>query len=201
LAGSLGIDGKTARRYLDLLEGLYLVRSIPPWTRNAGKRLVKAAKVYWRDSGILHALAGLPTLEHALGHPICGASWEGYCIEQILNRLPKGAMASHYRTHAGAEVDLVIEQADGRIHAIEIKRTLSPKVTPGLVESMKTLDARRGFLVIPEGEAYQLSKSVTAVGLRTFLETLSDGFGGGGLTPAIRSISPRRKGSRIHGSP
>ena len=91
LAGSLGIDGKTARRYLDLLEGLYLVRSLPPWSRNAGKRLVKSAKVYWRDSGILHALAGLPTLEHVLGHPLCGASWEGYCIEQILNRLPKGA--------------------------------------------------------------------------------------------------------------
>lgn len=177
LAGSLGIDGKTARRYLDLLEGLYLVRSLPPWTRNAGKRLVKAAKVYWRDSGILHALAGLPTLEHVLGHPICGASWEGYCIEQILNRLPKGATASHYRTHAGAEVDLVIEQADGRIHAVEIKRTLSPKLTPGLVESMETLGAHQGFIVIPEGEAYPLSKSVSAVGLLTFLETVSEQFG------------------------
>jgi hypothetical protein len=172
LAGALGIDGKTARRYLDLLEGLYLVRSLPPWTRNTGKRLVKAAKVYWRDSGILHALAGLPTLEHLLGHPICGASWEGYCIEQILARLPKGATASHYRTHAGAEVDLVIEQADGQIHAIEIKRTLSPKLTPGLDESMQTLEAHGGFLVIPEGDAYPLSKTVTAIGLRAFLETL-----------------------------
>lgn len=171
LAGSLGIDGKTARRYLDLLEGLYLIRSLPPWTRNAGKRLVKSAKVYWRDSGILHALAGLRTLEHVLGHPLCGASWEGYCVEQILNRLPKGATASHYRTQAGAEVDLVIELADGQIHAVEIKRTLSPKVTPGLVESMETLGACRGFLVIPEGDAYPLSKSVTAAGLRTFLES------------------------------
>jgi predicted AAA+ superfamily ATPase len=171
LAGSLGIDGKTARRYLDLLEGLYLVRSLAPWTRNAGKRLVKAPKVFWRDSGILHALAGLPTLEHVLGHPICGASWEGYCIEQILDQLPKGATASHYRTHAGAEVDLVIEHANGEIHAIEIKRTLSPKLTPGLVESMQTLDAHRGFIVIPEGDAYPLSKTVTALGLRGFLET------------------------------
>ena len=68
-----------------------------------------------------------------LCHPLCGASWEGYCIEQILNRLPKGATASHYRTHAGAEVDLVIEQPDGKISAVEIKRTLSPKVTPGLI--------------------------------------------------------------------
>jgi hypothetical protein len=171
LAGSLGIDGKTARRYLDLLEGLYLVRSLPPWTRNAGKRLVKSAKVYWRDSGILHALVGLPTLEHVLGHPLCGASWEGYCIEQILNRLPKGAKASHYRTHAGAEVDLVIERADGQITSVEIKRTLSPKVTPGMVESMETLGSSRGFIIIPEGETYPLSKSVTATSLREFLES------------------------------
>ncbi len=172
LAGSLGIDGKTARRYLDLLEGLYLVRSLPPWTRNSGKRLVKSAKVYWRDSGILHALAGLADLEHVLGHPLCGASWEGYCIEQTLSLLPKGSAASHYRTHAGAEVDLVIEQADGQILAVEIKRTLSPKVTPGLVESMETLRADRGFIVIPEGEPYPLSKRVTAIGLANFLQTI-----------------------------
>lgn len=172
LAGSLGIDGKTARRYLDLLEGLYLVRSLPPWSRNAGKRLVKSAKVYWRDSGILHALAGLQDLEQVLGHPLCGASWEGYCLEQILELLPKGAVASHYRTHAGAEVDLVIERADGEVLAVEIKRTLSPKVTPGLVESMATLGATRGVILIPQGESYPLSQSVSACGLVRFLKTL-----------------------------
>lgn len=169
LAGSLGIDGKTARRYLDLLEGLYLVRSLPPWSRNAGKRLVKSCKMYWRDSGILHALAGLPTLEHVLGHPLCGASWEGYCVEQILHHLPRGATASHYRTHAGAEVDLVIEQSDGKVIAVEIKRTLAPKVTPGLVESMETLGADAGFMIIPKGEPYPVSKTVTAIGLAEYL--------------------------------
>jgi len=173
IAASLGIDGKTARHYLDLLEGLYLVRSLPPWSRNAGKRLVKSAKVYWRDSGLLHALAGLPTLEHVLGHPLCGASWEGYCLEQILNVLPPGAHASHYRTHAGAEVDLVIELPDGTITAVEIKRTLSPKLTPGLIESMSTLRADHGFLVIPHGETFPLSTTVTALPLRGLLEKLS----------------------------
>jgi predicted AAA+ superfamily ATPase len=172
VAASLGIDGKTARRYLDLLAGLYLVRALPPWSRNAGKRLVKSAKVYWRDSGILHALAGLPTLEHLLGHPLCGASWEGYCIEQILSHLPAGSLASHYRTHAGAEVDLVIEHPDGTISAVEIKRTLSPKLTPGLIESMTTLRADRGFIVIPQGETYPLSNTVTAVPLSALLEKL-----------------------------
>jgi hypothetical protein len=151
---------------------LYLVRSLPPWSRNAGKRLVKSAKVYWRDSGILHALASLPTLEHVLGHPLCGASWEGYCIEQILNHLPKGATVSHYRTHAGAEVDLVIEQPDGKVSAVEIKRTLSPKVTPGLIESMETLRADSGFIVIPEGESYPLSKTVSAISLAEYLQAI-----------------------------
>jgi predicted AAA+ superfamily ATPase len=170
LAGSLGIDGKTARRYLDLLEGLYLVRSLPPWTRNAGKRLVKSPKVYWRDSGILHTLADLPSLEHVLGHPLCGASWEGFCMEQILTRLPRGATPSHYRTHAGAEVDLVIEHSSGEVLAIEIKRTLSPKLTPGMVESMATLQADRGIIVIPEGDSFPLSETVSAMGLVSLLK-------------------------------
>ncbi|MFP4283204.1 MAG: ATP-binding protein [Opitutales bacterium] len=170
---SLGIDGKTARRYLDLLEGLYLVRSLPPWTRNAGKRLVKSPKIYWRDSGILHSLAGLPSLEHVLGHPLCGASWEGYCLEQILTRVPSGTVASHYRTHAGAEVDLVVERPGQSPVAIEIKRTLSPRVTPGLIESMRTTGADHGWILIPQGEPYPLSPSVTASGLLPYLETLA----------------------------
>lgn len=173
LAGSLGIDGKTARRYLDLLEGLYLVRSLPPWTRNAGKRLVKSPKIYWRDSGILHALAGLSTLEDVLGHPLCGASWEGYCIEQILALLGPDVTASHYRTHAGAEVDLVLELPGGEVVAIEVKRSLSPKITPGLTESMRTVGAQRAVIIIPRGETYPLSEKVTVSALDDFLGTLA----------------------------
>ena len=172
MAGSLGIDGKTARHYLDLLEGLYLVRSIPAWSRNAGKRLVKAPKVYWRDAGLLHALAGLHDLEQVLGHPLCGHSWEGYCIEQIVTRLPKGTTASHYRTHAGAEVDLVLENPSGETVALEIKRTLSPKLTPGFLESMNTLQATKGYYIIPQGETFPLSESVTAISLSDYLARL-----------------------------
>lgn len=173
LAGSLGIDGKTVRRYVDLLEGLYLVRSLPAWSRNAGKRLVKAPKSYWRDTGLLHSLAGLHGIEQVLGHPLCGHSWEGYCIEQILSLLPSGTAYSHYRTQAGAEVDLVLESPAGEIHAIEIKRTLSPKLTPAFLESMKTLGATRGTYLIPEGESYPLSESVTAASLSGFLSSMS----------------------------
>ncbi len=173
IAGSLGIDGKTARRYLDLLEGLYLVRALSPWSSNVGKRLVKSAKIYWRDSGILHSLLGLPSMEQILGHPICGASWEGYCIEQILNQAPKGFVSSHYRTHAGAEIDLVLEQPDGKILAVEIKRTLSPKLTPGMVESMETIGANQGVIIIPGGETFPISKTVKAMNLRSFLKMLN----------------------------
>jgi predicted AAA+ superfamily ATPase len=169
---SLGLDGKTVRHYLDLLEGLYLVRQLPAWSRNAGKRLVKSPKLYWRDTGLLHSLAGLRDLEHVLGHPLCGHSWEGYCIEQILGLLPAGTKPSHYRTHAGAEVDLVLEHPDGEIHAIEIKRTLSPKLTPAFRESMATLGATRGTYIMPAGETFPLSEQVAAVSLPVFLQSL-----------------------------
>jgi len=169
MAASLGIDGKTVRHYLDLLEGLYLVRSIPAWSRNAGKRLVKSPKVYWRDSGLLHALAGLDDPEYLLGHPLCGHSWEGYCLEQILTLLPKGVVHSHYRTLAGAEVDLVLETPGGEVIAIEIKRSLSPKLGAGFVESARTLLATRGYFITPGGDSYPLSESVTVMGLREFL--------------------------------
>ncbi|MFV0338771.1 MAG: DUF4143 domain-containing protein [Chthoniobacterales bacterium] len=104
---SLGIDGKTVRHYIDLLEGLYLIRRLPAWSRNTGKRIVKSSKFFWRDTGLLHHLHGLENVEQLLGHPVCGHSWEGYCLAQILATLPPGVVASHYRTQAGAEVDLV----------------------------------------------------------------------------------------------
>jgi predicted AAA+ superfamily ATPase len=170
IGASLGIDGKTVRHYIDLMEGLYLLRRLPAWSRNTGKRLVKAPKVYWRDTGLLHMLSGLPTLEHVLGHPLCGHSWEGYCIEQILSVLPKEALISHYRTHSKAEVDLVVESPSGDITAVEIKRTLSPKLTPGFLESMETLGATRGFYITPSGESYPMSPKVNAVSLVEFLD-------------------------------
>lgn len=172
IGASLGIDGKTVRHYVDLLEGLYLIRRLPAWGRNPGKRLVKAPKVYWRDTGLLHMLSGLPTLEHVLGHPLCGHSWEGYCIEQIVSVLSKDTQCSHYRTHAKAELDLVLESPAGEITAIEIKRTLSPKLTPGFSESTATLGAHRGYFIIPSGDAYPLSEQVEAISLQEFLHRI-----------------------------
>ncbi len=172
LAGSLGIDGKTVRHYLDLLEGLYLLRTLPAWSRNSKKRLVRSAKVYWRDSGILHNLAELQEIEQVLGHPLCGHSWEGYCLEQILTNLPSRYTASHYRTHAGAEIDLVIETPKGRTLAVEIKRTLSPKLTPSFIESSKTIQSTQGFFIMPDGDPIPLSDSVEAMSLLDFMDKI-----------------------------
>ena len=173
LSGSLGIDGKTIRHYINLLEGLYLLRSIPAYSANAGKRLIKSPKTYWRDSGLLHALAGLEHTGQLLGHPLCGHSWEGYCIEQIINQLPKGTSYSHYRTRSGSELDLVLQSPSGEITAIEIKRTLSPKITRGYTESFNTLKADRGYFVIPKGEHFPLTGKTMAISLPDFLKQLN----------------------------
>ncbi|MBT3539570.1 MAG: ATP-binding protein, partial [Opitutae bacterium] len=151
LSRSLGIDAKTVRKYIELLEGLYLTRTLHPWAKNVGKRLVKAPKFFWRDTGILHALTNLKSVEDVLGNPLCGASWEGFCIEQIITSLPEHAKSFHYRTHAGAELDLIIELPGKDIIAVEIKRSLSPKVTPAMMESFETTEAKRGFIVTPKG--------------------------------------------------
>jgi len=174
LGNSLALDAKTVRHYIDLLQSLFILRRVPAWSRNAGKRLVKAPKVYFRDSGLLHALAGLHSLDQVLGHPLCGHSWEGYCIEQILERLPPGFSAGYYRTHAGAEVDLVLENPLQETVAIEIKRTLSPRLAPAFCESMKTLGAGKGFFIIPHGDRFALSASVDAIGLHDFLQLLPE---------------------------
>src|SRR5215470_16289040 len=121
LARGLGVDGKTVARYLDLLVDLLLVRRLPPWHKNVGKRLVKSPKVFIRDSGVTHALLGLSDKEALLGHPIVGSSWEGFVLENLLTMMIPEAEASFYRTSAGAEVDLVLTFPGGRTWAIEIK--------------------------------------------------------------------------------
>jgi len=172
LSNSLGIDGKTTRHYIELLEGLYLLRSVPAYTTNAKKRLIKAPKVYWRDSGILHTLVGLTDIEQVLGHPICGHSWEGYCIEQIINHLPPNVSYFHYRTQAGAELDLVLQDVNGAITTIAIKRTLTPKISRGYTESFNTLNATSGYFIMPQGKSFPMTRQTTAINLFDFISKL-----------------------------
>ena len=165
LARGLGVDGKTVARYLDLLVDLLLVRRLAPWASNEGKRLVRSPKVYVRDSGLVHALLGLRDKEALVGHPVVGPSWEGHVVENLLACAPGTIRSSYYRTAAGAGVDLVLDWPTGGPWLIEIKRTLSPKVTASLRASWNDLSPDRGFVVYPGSDRYRLAEHVEAISL------------------------------------
>jgi predicted AAA+ superfamily ATPase len=166
MARGLGVDGKTVANYLDLLVDLLLVRRLPAWHRNAGKRLVKSPKVYIRDSGIAHALLGLATLDDLLGHPVAGQSWEGFVIETMLSVAPEGAEASFYRTAVGAEIDLVLTLPGGALWAVEIKRGSAPKVERGFHHACADLRPQKRFVVYPGKERFPLDADTEVIGLR-----------------------------------
>jgi predicted AAA+ superfamily ATPase len=165
LARSLAVDGKTVARYLDLMVDLLLVRRLPPYFTNLRKRLVKSPKVYLRDSGILHTLLRLDDLDGVLGHPVAGASWEGFAIESLLRAAPERTQASFYRTATGVEADLVLELPGDRLWAVEIRRGLAPQVEPGLLAALKDLRPERAFLVYPGEERYPKGDGIEAIGL------------------------------------
>ena len=174
LAGSLGISGQTVSRYLDLLVDLLLVRRLPPWGGNTQKRLVRSPKVYVRDSGITHTLLGLVTADDILGHPVVGASWEGWIIENILAAAPDGAVASFYRTGAGAEIDLVLELGRGKRWAVEIKRSTAPTVSRGFYQGCEDIKATRRLVVYPGDENYSLGDGVEATSLLAVMDELRE---------------------------
>ena len=172
LARALGVDGKTVAGYLDLLVDLLLVRRLPPWHANMGKRLVKSPKVYVRDSGLVHALLGISDKEALLAHPVAGASWEGLVIETLIAVAPEGSEASFYRSAGGAEIDLVLTLPGGDRWAIEIKRSLSPKVEKGFHAACADIAPAHRFLVYPGRETYPLAHGVTAISLLGLAERL-----------------------------
>ncbi len=147
LASSLGVSGQTIGRYLDLLCDLLLVRRLQPWAKQSSKRLVKAPKVYVRDSGLVHALLGLGTQRDLLSHPVVGGSWEGWIIENLLACAPNNTQASYYRTAVGAEIDLVLELPGGAVWAIEIKRSSAPTVSRGYHIACDDVRATRRLVV------------------------------------------------------
>lgn len=166
LARSLGVSGDTTGRYLDLMVDLLLVRRLEPWVSNAGKRLVKSPRVFVRDSGLVHALLGLGDLDALLGHPVAGPSWEGFVIENLISAAGDRASASFYRSAGGAEVDLVLDWPGGPRWAIEVKRSLSPRVGRGFRSAAEDISPDKRFVVYPGEERYPVSGEVEAVGLR-----------------------------------
>ena len=165
LAGALGVAKPTVDRYLDLLVDLQLLRRLRPWSGNVGKRLVKAPKVYVRDSGILHGLLELDTLDAVLGHPVCGTSFEGHCIENLVLAAGTRRQPYFYRTHSGAEIDLLFEKGGQPELAIEIKRSSAPSPARGFAQACDDLGIAQRYVVYPGSERFTLRHDAQAIGL------------------------------------
>ena len=172
VAGAIGVSGQTVGRYLDLMVDLLLVRRLPPWSKNAGKRLVRSPKVYVRDSGLVHALLGLRDLDAVLGHPVTGGSWEGFVIENLLAAAPSGTSACFYRTAVGAEIDLVLDLPPKERWAIEIKRSSAPVLSKGFYLGCDDIKATRRMVVHAGEETLGLGDGVEAVSFPDALAAL-----------------------------
>ncbi len=165
LATSLAVSGQTITRYLDLMSDLMLVRRLQPWAGNSAKRLVRSPKIYVRDTGVLHSLLGINSLDALLAHPVAGSSWEGMVIEHLIAALPEGAEASFYRTSAGAEIDLVLELPGQQRWAVEIKRSGAPAISKGFHLGAEDIGATHKWVVYGGSETYPLGEGVKAVPL------------------------------------
>lgn len=174
LASGLSVSAPTVTSYVDLLVDLLLVRRLPPFHANTGKRLVKSPKIYVRDSGIVHALLGIEDLNRLSGHPVVGASWESYVIENLLSVAPARTVASFYRTAAGAEIDLLLAIPGKRPWAIEIKRNLAPKVDKGFHLACEDVNPARRFIVYPGAESFPLKDGVEVKPLGALANALVD---------------------------
>src|ERR1700681_1193155 len=172
LARALGVDGKTIAGYLDLLVDLLLVRRLPAWHRNAGKRLVKSPKVHVRDSGIAHALLGIRDKEALLSHPVAGQTWESFVTESLIAVAPDGTEAHYYRTSNGTEVDLVLTLPGGKLWAVEIKCSSAPKVGRGFRSACADLTPDKRFVVYPGEERFSLDPESDAIGVAALARAL-----------------------------
>lgn len=174
IASSLGVSNPTIDRYIDLLVDLQLIRRLRPWSSNAGKRLVRTPKVYVRDSGILHGLLELKTRNDVLGHPVCGPSFEGFCIDNLIAAAGAGRTAYFYRTQVGAEIDLVLEKGGRPDIAIEVKRASAPRPERGFSIACDDLKITRRYVVYPGEESFALRNGAQAISLAQLCAELRD---------------------------
>jgi len=174
LASGLGVSSPTLDRYIDLLVDLQLVRRLRPWSGNTGKRLVKAPKVYVRDSGLVHALLGLESLHDLAGHPVCGMSYEGFCIDNLLAAAGHLATPYTYRTHAGAEIDLLLERGGKPWMAIEIKRSTAPSLSKGFEIACDDLGITQRHVVYPGTDSFPMRYGTQAIGLVELMRRLQN---------------------------
>ena len=172
LSRSLGISAPTLTRYLDILEGSFLIYRLSPYYINIGKRLVKSPKFYFRDSGIFHALSGINSYDQLFGHRHFGASWEGYVIEQIRRAAPERWQFSFYRTHTGTEADLVLESPLGNIYIVEVKVSVSTKVGIGFYNSAIDLKVNDKFIIVKETDSFPKADGTLVCSLDEFLKSV-----------------------------
>jgi hypothetical protein len=170
LGEALGVSHTTMRSYIDLLTQTFVVRTVLPFYVNIKKRLVKSPKVYVRDSGLLHALLEIETHENLLGHPVYGASWEGFVIENIISELSRW-QPFYFKTAAGAEIDLVLVKGR-RLVAVECKSSSAPEVTKGFWNALKDLGTKEAWVIAPVKESYPIEKNVQVARLEDFLEAM-----------------------------
>ena len=168
-ARSLDVSRTTILRFLQFLEGAFMIRLLKPWFANTNKRLVKSPKVYIRDSGLLHSLLGLHSHESVINHVQMGASWEGFVIEQIINNLETNVQPWFYRTQQGAECDLLLEKNGKVIAAIEIKHSTNPTARKGFRISIEDTGASQAFIIGNSNETFKIDEKITVTNLKNFL--------------------------------
>jgi len=188
-ARSLGVTEPTVRRYLDLLTGLFMVRQLQPWHQNLKKRQVKSPKVYIRDSGLLHELLGIRNERDLLSHPKCGASWEGYAIEEVL-RAVEPDQAFFWATQQGAELDLLLLKS-GKRYGVEVKRQDAPGITRSIRIALEDLELDHMTVLYPGDQPYELAEKVTAVPLFAVANNPTVVLGARRSAARGRSSSPR----------
>jgi len=169
---ALGVSHTTIRSYIDILTQTFMLRSLPPFIINVKKRLVKSPKIYLRDTGLLHTLLGIESMDQLFGHPIYGVSWEGMVLENILQTVPSW-ISGFYRTSTGAELDLVLEKSTKRI-GVECKASVSPQVTRGFWNAIEDLELDKVFIIAPVKESFPIHKKVIVSPLHEFLEQSID---------------------------
>jgi hypothetical protein len=177
LARSLGITSPTVSRYLDYMEGAFLVNRLPAWFVNAKKRLVKSPKIYLRCSGLVHQLVGLNDFEQLQGHPVVGGSWEGYVVEQIQQLKSVGIALFYYRTQNGAEADIVLVKGITPIACIEIKYSNAPQISAGFYTSIADLKTKHNFVITPATETYPLKDKIMVCNLSDFIKNYLPSLG------------------------
>jgi hypothetical protein len=169
LSKSLGITSPTVKKYVDFLENSFIIRQLEPYSVNLKKRLVKSPKLYIRDSGILHSLLGIYSFNDLLAHPQLGNSWEGYVLEQIIQLAGEEYNYCFYRTHEGAECDLIILKGNIPLISVEIKYTSAPRLTMGNRQAFADINAKFNFIITPQTENYNLTENIKVFNFHSFI--------------------------------